>query len=98
MTPSCYDGFLSVSYNLNIRIIFDTLWTLNEEFNIPIDFFEKQNNNINTINNNRNSISNNHNSEENNNTNTGDNDNSNNQNINDEGEDAPPPVHNVNNP
>ena len=98
LTPSCYGGLLSVSYNLNIRIIFDTLWTLNEEFNIPIDFFEKQNNNINTINNNRNSISNNHNSEENNNTNTGDNDNSNNQNINDEGEDAPPPVHNVNNP
>ena len=47
LTPCCYGGLLSVSFNLNIKLVFDSLLTFNEEFNIPLDFFERDNNTIN---------------------------------------------------
>ena len=87
LTPSCYGGLLTVDYKLNIKIIFNTLLTFNEEFNIPLDFCERQNASVNNNNND------NHN-EEDNNTITGQNNNSNSNN--DAGEDAPPPVYNIN--
>ena len=87
LTPSCYGGLLTVDYKLNIKIIFNTLLTFNEEFNIPLDFYERQNASVNNNNND------NHN-EEDNNTITGQNNNSNSNN--DAGEDAPPPVYNIN--
>ena len=43
LTPCCYGGLLSVFYELNIKIVFDSLLTFNEEFNIPLDFFPHQN-------------------------------------------------------
>lgn len=45
LTPCCYGGLLSVSYELNIKIVFDSLLTFNEEFNIPLDFIPHSNNN-----------------------------------------------------
>ena len=42
LTPCCYGGLLSVSFTLNIKLVFDSLLTFNEEFNIPLDFYEKQ--------------------------------------------------------
>ena len=45
LTPCCYGGLLSVSYELNIKIIFDSLLTFNEEFIIPLDFIPHPNNN-----------------------------------------------------
>lgn len=47
LTPCCYGGLLTVSFCLNIKLVFDSLLTFNEEFNIPLDFFERDNNTIN---------------------------------------------------
>jgi hypothetical protein len=43
LTPSCYGGLISVGYCMNIKLIFDSLFTFNEEINIPLDFYEKSN-------------------------------------------------------
>ena len=38
--PTCYGGLLSVEYFIKMEIEMDTFWSTNEEFLIPIDFFE----------------------------------------------------------
>lgn len=98
LTPSCYGGLLTVSYSLNIKLIFDSILTNNEEFNIPLDFFEKpnninpnQNNNINLINNINHRIQ-----ENNNNINENSNNNNNLKDDNNNDFDAPPPIININ--
>ena len=45
LTPCCYGGLLSISFELNIKIVFDSFLTLNEEFNIPLDFIPHLNDN-----------------------------------------------------
>ena len=52
LTPCCYGGLITVSYCLHIKLVFDSLLTFNEEFNIPIDFYERQDNDIQNQNNN----------------------------------------------
>lgn len=38
--PTCYGGLLSVEYFIKMEIEMDTVWSTNEEFVIPIDFYE----------------------------------------------------------
>ena len=38
--PTCYGGLLSVEYLIKMKIEMDTFWSTNEEFFIPIDFYE----------------------------------------------------------
>ena len=38
--PTCYGGLLSVEYFIKMELEMDTFWSTNEEFFIPIDFFE----------------------------------------------------------
>ena len=38
--PTCYGGLLSVEYFIKMEIEMDTFWSTNEEFFIPIDFYE----------------------------------------------------------
>jgi hypothetical protein len=38
--PTCYGGLLSVEYLIRMKLEMDSMWSTNEEFNIPIDFFE----------------------------------------------------------
>ena len=91
LTPCCYGGLLSVGYILNIKLKFDSLLTFNEQFNIPLDLFGKQNNNVN--NDIINEINNKFEEENNKTTIGGDNNEENNLNYkNNDGEDAPPPI------
>ena len=38
--PTCYGGLLSVEYLIRMKLEMDSMWSTNEEFNIPLDFFE----------------------------------------------------------
>ena len=38
--PTCYGGLLSVEYFIQMKLEMNTVWSTNEEFVVPIDFYE----------------------------------------------------------
>ena len=48
--PSCYGGLITCEYFIKIRFETDTIFSTDEYFIIPIDFYEKNDNNNNNIN------------------------------------------------
>ena len=50
--PTCYGGKLSCEYIIRVMIEIDSLFSTNEFLEIPLDFYEPQNNNSDSSNNN----------------------------------------------